>query len=377
MSDFDPYFKWLGIPLEDQPPNHYRLLGIPVFTNDADAIENAADQRMSYVRKFATGKRGLLTQKLLNELSQARVCLLDEKARSAYDQSLQDDLAANQPDPTPSPEPVTDVTELDFSTPPIQVSVPKAKRSRSRRTKRNVVIEIIKVAVGGVAGLAIAYLIVAWFAPLADIFGVFKGRETASVSQEPGGTEERRGLNTSPPRPEPSSSEKRTKVPNSTTKDPAVSSPTPSPSDPTPPEPTPPDTTATNKAPPNSARDTAARRAELQSTRDAAIKDGNIGAALQAVEAIALLEGTDALEAKFAVVGQMKSTLASRLLAEHLLRLTQQAIKDDRKELAAQYADDLILAARESDDPDLIRSATLAVLGIASTNDESQPEVTR
>ena len=27
-ADFDPYYRWLGIPAEEQPPNHYRLLGI-------------------------------------------------------------------------------------------------------------------------------------------------------------------------------------------------------------------------------------------------------------------------------------------------------------------------------------------------------------
>ena len=28
MSDhFDPYYTWLGIPPEEQPPDHYRLIG--------------------------------------------------------------------------------------------------------------------------------------------------------------------------------------------------------------------------------------------------------------------------------------------------------------------------------------------------------------
>ena len=30
-EEFDPYRKWLGIPPQEQPPNHYRLLGIAVF----------------------------------------------------------------------------------------------------------------------------------------------------------------------------------------------------------------------------------------------------------------------------------------------------------------------------------------------------------
>ncbi len=33
MSDpnFDPYHKWLGIPPDEQPANHYRLLGLELF----------------------------------------------------------------------------------------------------------------------------------------------------------------------------------------------------------------------------------------------------------------------------------------------------------------------------------------------------------
>ena len=33
-SGFDPYHKWLGIPPQDQPPNHYRLLGVELFETD-------------------------------------------------------------------------------------------------------------------------------------------------------------------------------------------------------------------------------------------------------------------------------------------------------------------------------------------------------
>ena len=47
---FDPYRKWFGIPPEDQPPNHYRLLGIELFECDEEAIDNAATQRMAFVK---------------------------------------------------------------------------------------------------------------------------------------------------------------------------------------------------------------------------------------------------------------------------------------------------------------------------------------
>jgi hypothetical protein len=42
-EDFDPYYLWLGIPPVDQPPDHYRLLGVTQFESDADVIRNAAD----------------------------------------------------------------------------------------------------------------------------------------------------------------------------------------------------------------------------------------------------------------------------------------------------------------------------------------------
>jgi hypothetical protein len=47
---FDPYHTWLGIAPHEQPANHYRLLGVPLFESDADIIQHGADQRMAYVR---------------------------------------------------------------------------------------------------------------------------------------------------------------------------------------------------------------------------------------------------------------------------------------------------------------------------------------
>ncbi len=56
MADpFDPYHVWLGIPPDEQPPNHYRLLGIKLFEPNPDVIAHAADQRMSHLRSFQAG----------------------------------------------------------------------------------------------------------------------------------------------------------------------------------------------------------------------------------------------------------------------------------------------------------------------------------
>jgi len=93
-AEFDPYHKWLGIPPAEQPPNLYRLLAIPVFETDADVIDGAADARMTHLRTFSAGKNGPIAQKLLNEISSARVTLLNPQARAAYDSQLQSHLAS-------------------------------------------------------------------------------------------------------------------------------------------------------------------------------------------------------------------------------------------------------------------------------------------
>ena len=90
MPAFDPYYKWLGIPPEDQPPSHYRLLGINLFEADAAVISNAADQRMAFLKSVQTGEHVQHSQDLLNQVAQAKLCLLDAGKRRAYDATLGD-----------------------------------------------------------------------------------------------------------------------------------------------------------------------------------------------------------------------------------------------------------------------------------------------
>lgn len=102
MSDeFDPYYAWLGIPPKDQPPNHYRLLGVELFESNLDVIESAAFRQMGHVRTYQSGKHSQQSQQLLNELSAAKLCLLAPEQKQAYDQLLRstlDSLAAFLPD---------------------------------------------------------------------------------------------------------------------------------------------------------------------------------------------------------------------------------------------------------------------------------------
>ncbi len=94
-TSFDPYHKWLGIPPDQQPANHYRLLGIDLFESDADVIEAAANQRTAYLQELAAGEQVKLTQKLLNEITQARRCLLNVDQKQAYDAQLQSQQPVN------------------------------------------------------------------------------------------------------------------------------------------------------------------------------------------------------------------------------------------------------------------------------------------
>lgn len=101
---FDPYRKWLGIPADEQPPNHYRLLGVPLLEEDPEVIENAAHRQMAYVRTFQSGPHSAESQKLLNELAAAKVCLLHHEKKAAYDETLRPQLAEPPPVPTAPPD---------------------------------------------------------------------------------------------------------------------------------------------------------------------------------------------------------------------------------------------------------------------------------
>ncbi len=88
MPAFDPYHKWLGIPTAEQPPSHYRLLGISPSETDDDVIAAAADQRMDYLHSFSQGDRGPDARRLMDEIARASMCLLDPKRRAAYEATL-------------------------------------------------------------------------------------------------------------------------------------------------------------------------------------------------------------------------------------------------------------------------------------------------
>ena len=107
-SDFDPYYLWLGIPPLEQPPHHYRLLGIALFESNPSVIDSAASRQSTYLHSVATGPQRQASQKLLTEIAAARRALLNAETKSTYDAELKTRLESTTVKPVapPSARPV-------------------------------------------------------------------------------------------------------------------------------------------------------------------------------------------------------------------------------------------------------------------------------
>jgi len=130
---FDPYHKWLGIPPKDQPPNHYRLLGVELFESDIDVISHAADMRMTLLRSFQSGKRSAQALRIRNEISAARICLVDSKKKAAYDTNIMAQQIEGGMKASTESGNVTNVT--DFATRVVQSGVLTAEEMGTFRKK--------------------------------------------------------------------------------------------------------------------------------------------------------------------------------------------------------------------------------------------------
>jgi hypothetical protein len=95
-SNFDAYHKWLSIPPSEQPPNHYRLLGLGLFESDPDVIAAAGDRQMAHVKTYKNGPHAALSQQLLNEIAAAKLCLLKPAKKEVYDEQLRQGFAGQR-----------------------------------------------------------------------------------------------------------------------------------------------------------------------------------------------------------------------------------------------------------------------------------------
>ncbi len=86
---FNPYREWLGVEtLRGETPDHYRLLGLEPFEPDAERIGPAADAAMARIRRIRPGVHLADWSLLLDQLGEAKTCLLDKASKAAYDAQL-------------------------------------------------------------------------------------------------------------------------------------------------------------------------------------------------------------------------------------------------------------------------------------------------
>ncbi len=87
-TEIDVYRQWLGITETARPLNHYQLLRLTAFEDDAAKIRSHYRKMNEHVRKFASGDYAHQSQELLNELARAMLCLTDARRKGEYDASL-------------------------------------------------------------------------------------------------------------------------------------------------------------------------------------------------------------------------------------------------------------------------------------------------
>lgn len=153
-EEYDAYHQLLGISKRDRPPSDYRLLGLDPFEADRGVIDTAANKQMSYLHECVNGPHAASAEQLLNEVSAARLRLLNPESKAAYDEQLRARLDRAGKIPTPvearpapvqpgvteqqrAPAPAVPVQGPDAASGPAPVApvirvAPQSRRKRSR-----------------------------------------------------------------------------------------------------------------------------------------------------------------------------------------------------------------------------------------------------
>jgi hypothetical protein len=141
-------------------------LAIEMFESDADVIANAADRQMAHLRTFQAGAYRELSQRLLNEVAAARLCLLAVDKKAAYDGRLRASLPSTSDTRPISAGKVTASAYTAATMPPRNnpVLAPASRRPKPRGSSHTPRSTQRLVAVGTGAGLlltvALAYVLV-------------------------------------------------------------------------------------------------------------------------------------------------------------------------------------------------------------------------
>lgn len=100
----DVYQKWLGIPSDQRPIDHFRLLGLKQGTNDEATILQGFRRQLKRLRPHEEGPQAAECSLVKQELFEARDILLNPTARKAYLATLS---------PTEKPEEIMEAEIVD------------------------------------------------------------------------------------------------------------------------------------------------------------------------------------------------------------------------------------------------------------------------
>jgi hypothetical protein len=84
---FDPYQKWLNVP-SGHEASHYELLGLRAFESDPSRIKQAYERTSAVVHQWEASKYAETATRILQELTQAYLCLCDAQKKAEYDHRL-------------------------------------------------------------------------------------------------------------------------------------------------------------------------------------------------------------------------------------------------------------------------------------------------
>ena len=370
MKTIDPYYEWLGIPPKHQPPDHYRLLGLDLFEDDRNVIATAADRQMSFIKNYQTGRPETeeLSQRILNELAAARICLLNSEKKNAYDRGLRAELERKQADgvvskespvpaiavpvigihphpqqPPRSPTRATDATLSGTAT--AESPLPRRPQIRRASSDHSEEPKIVTIAIGaGIGCILLAGLLIVSFA--------MRSRRSSPAGQQPSmvaksivAVEEDHAVEESLAEPDPfelrpvEEPDESAAMPVPTECDVQNRVPEPSPE--------PPDVQ------PIPAADSEASSSAVEET----LEQAEQRLILEAARA-----STDSAREKF---------------VREVLTVTDRAIVDSRAELARRLTDLALKVARGSDSPKLIQSVTLRLIEVRGPPTETLKQEAR
>ncbi len=136
-ESFDPYHKLLGISKRDQPPTLYRLLGLEDLESDREVIDAAANKQMSYLQSCCNGDHAASAEGLMNEVSIARLRLLNPQSKDEYDEQLRaTESRRHAAEPAPLPQQPAALTQSPIN-PVLIVDGPRVRASHRGPKKRS------------------------------------------------------------------------------------------------------------------------------------------------------------------------------------------------------------------------------------------------